>query len=116
MNIDIAFKEHGSVDTDIINTSKDMQLSKFGDVPLFHQPPTLLIKQCACACSFRLQPRPSIIRQFRPSSIPCVAVLQRSVMVKARKYVLRSHFSGLPKREDLEIVEEELPALKDGGQ
>ena len=37
-------------------------------------------------------------------------------MVKARKYVLRSHFSGLPKREDLEIVEEELPALKDGGQ
>ena len=37
-------------------------------------------------------------------------------MVKARKYVLRSHFSGLPKREDLKIVEEELPAIKDGGQ
>ena len=37
-------------------------------------------------------------------------------MVKARKYVLRSHFSGVPKREDLEIVEEELPPLKDGGQ
>ena len=37
-------------------------------------------------------------------------------MAKARKYVLRSHFSGLPKREDLEIVEEELPALQDGGQ
>ena len=36
--------------------------------------------------------------------------------VKARKWVLRSHFSGLPKREDLEIVEEELPALKDGGE
>ena len=36
--------------------------------------------------------------------------------MKARKYVLRSHFSGLPKREDLEIVEEELPPLKDGGQ
>ena len=34
---------------------------------------------------------------------------------KARKYVLRSHFSGLPKREDLEIVEETLPSLKDGG-
>jgi prostaglandin reductase 1 len=33
---------------------------------------------------------------------------------KARKYVLRSHFSGLPKREDLEIVEETLPPLKDG--
>ena len=34
---------------------------------------------------------------------------------KARKYVLRSHFSGLPKREDLEIVEGTLPPLKDGG-
>ena len=34
---------------------------------------------------------------------------------KARKYVLRSHFSGLPKREDLEIVEETLPPVKDGG-
>ena len=40
----------------------------------------------------------------------------RSVMVKARKWVIRSHFSGVPKREDLEIVEEELPPLKDGGQ
>ena len=36
--------------------------------------------------------------------------------VKARKWVLRSYFSGMPKREDLEIVEEELPAIKDGGQ
>ncbi|KAL5481907.1 hypothetical protein EMCRGX_G022181 [Ephydatia muelleri] len=35
-------------------------------------------------------------------------------MVIARKYVLKSHFQGLPKREDLEIVEEELPPLKDG--
>ena len=34
---------------------------------------------------------------------------------KARKYILRSHFSGSPKREDLEIVEETLPPLKDGG-
>ena len=37
-------------------------------------------------------------------------------MAKARKYVLRSYFSGLPKRDDVEIVEEELPALQDGGQ
>ena len=37
-------------------------------------------------------------------------------MVKARKWVLRSHFVGQPKREDLEIVEEELPPIKDGGQ
>ena len=38
-----------------------------------------------------------------------------SESVKSRKYTLKSHFSGLPKREDLEIVEEELPQLKDGG-
>ena len=37
-------------------------------------------------------------------------------MVKARKWVLRSHFVGQPKREDLEIVEEELPPVEDGGQ
>ena len=36
--------------------------------------------------------------------------------VKARKWILKSHFSGLPKREDLEIVEEDLPPLKDGGR
>ena len=35
--------------------------------------------------------------------------------VKCRKYILKSHFSGMPKREDLEIVEETLPALQDGG-
>ena len=37
-------------------------------------------------------------------------------MALARKYVLRSHFSGFPKREALEIVEETLPPIKDGGQ
>ena len=36
--------------------------------------------------------------------------------VKARKWVVRSYFVGQPKREDLEIVEEELPPIKDGGQ
>ena len=36
-------------------------------------------------------------------------------MVKTKKWVLRKPFQGLPKREDLEIVEEELPPLKDGG-
>ena len=35
--------------------------------------------------------------------------------IKARKWVIKSHFCGWPKREDLEIVEEELPALKDEG-
>lgn len=36
--------------------------------------------------------------------------------IKCRKWTLKSHFSGLPKREDLEIVEEQLPELKDGGR
>ena len=36
--------------------------------------------------------------------------------VKCKKYVLRSHFSGSPKKEDLELVEETLPPLKDGGE
>ena len=41
---------------------------------------------------------------------------ERMSGVKARKWVVRSHFVGQPKREDLEIVEEELPPIKDGGQ
>ena len=36
--------------------------------------------------------------------------------VKAKKWVVKWPFSGYPKREDLEIVEEELPPLKDGGK
>lgn len=36
--------------------------------------------------------------------------------VKQRRYVIKSLFDGLPKREDLEIVEETLPPLKDGGR
>lgn len=35
-------------------------------------------------------------------------------MTTARKYVLDAHFEGAPKRSDLKIVEEKLPALKDG--
>ncbi|XP_041978488.1 prostaglandin reductase 1-like [Aricia agestis] len=35
-------------------------------------------------------------------------------MVKARKYVVKKHFQGLPKKDDYEIVEYELPPLKDG--
>ena len=36
-------------------------------------------------------------------------------MVKARKWILVKHFEGFPKDSDLKLVEEELPALKDGG-
>ncbi|XP_035433320.2 prostaglandin reductase 1-like [Spodoptera frugiperda] len=35
-------------------------------------------------------------------------------MVKARKYVVKNYFEGYPKREDYEIVEYELPPLKNG--
>ncbi|GBP37203.1 Prostaglandin reductase 1 [Eumeta japonica] len=35
-------------------------------------------------------------------------------MVKARTYVVTKYFSGVPKRTDFKIVEEELPPLQDG--
>ncbi|CAD0199483.1 unnamed protein product [Chrysodeixis includens] len=35
-------------------------------------------------------------------------------MVKARKYVVNKHFQGVPKREDFDIVEYELPNIKNG--
>ena len=34
-------------------------------------------------------------------------------MVLGKKWVLKQHFNGLPKLEDFEIVEEELPALQE---
>ena len=36
-------------------------------------------------------------------------------MATAQKFVLAAHFQGDPKRSDLKIVEEKLPALNDGG-
>merc|ERR1711976_179243 len=35
-------------------------------------------------------------------------------MVKGRRWVLKHHFDGVPKAQDFELVEEELPELKDG--
>ncbi len=35
-------------------------------------------------------------------------------MVKGKRFVLKRHFDGMPKREDFDLVEEELPELKDG--
>ena len=35
-------------------------------------------------------------------------------MVKGRRFVLKRSFEGLPKPEDFELVEEELPELQDG--
>ncbi len=36
--------------------------------------------------------------------------------VKCRKWIVRSYFDGLPKSEDLEIIEEELQELQEGGR
>ena len=37
-----------------------------------------------------------------------------SKMVLGRRWVLKQHFEGLPKKSDFELVEEELPELKEG--
>jgi len=33
----------------------------------------------------------------------------------AKKYILNAKFKGLPKKSDLKVVEESLPAIEDGG-
>ncbi|XP_053621819.1 prostaglandin reductase 1-like [Plodia interpunctella] len=35
-------------------------------------------------------------------------------MVRAKKYVVKRHFQGVPKREDFDVVEHDLPAIKNG--
>ena len=35
-------------------------------------------------------------------------------MVKGKKWVLKQHFEGMPKRSDLEVVEFDLPPVGDG--
>jgi hypothetical protein len=35
-------------------------------------------------------------------------------MVKGRRFILKRHFDGLPKPDDFDLMEEELPELKDG--
>merc|ERR1711935_652390 len=49
-----------------------------------------------------------------PSQTRQLYVKFRIIMVKARKFVLKHHFTGLPKPEDFDLVEEDLPPLKDG--
>lgn len=36
--------------------------------------------------------------------------------VKCKKFVLQQHFQEWPKESDLQIVEEELPSIRDGGK
>lgn len=37
-------------------------------------------------------------------------------MVKAKSWKIAKLFDGVPKDEDLQLVEEDLPGLKDGGK
>ena len=36
-------------------------------------------------------------------------------MVKAKKFILVSHFDGLPKLDNFQLIEEDLPELEVGG-
>ena len=36
--------------------------------------------------------------------------------MSTRKWVVKNAFQGMPKREDFEIIEEQLPPLGDGGK
>lgn len=37
-------------------------------------------------------------------------------MLKAKKFIMQKHFDGFPKPDDVKLVEEELPPLKEGGE
>lgn len=37
-------------------------------------------------------------------------------MIKSKEYVLVKHFDGFPKKHDLNIVEEDLQPIKNGGK
>ncbi|XP_013143827.1 PREDICTED: prostaglandin reductase 1-like isoform X2 [Papilio polytes] len=52
-----------------------------------------------------------------PDYVLCLLSLKEcnlKEMLKARKYIVKKHFEGVPKRDDFEIVEFVLPALKLG--
>ena len=34
---------------------------------------------------------------------------------KSKKFILKQHFDGLPKLENFQLVEEDIPALQTGG-
>lgn len=46
--------------------------------------------------------------------LPSVNHFRCFKMVKGRRWALKHHFSGKPKAEDFELIEEELPELKEG--
>lgn len=56
----------------------------------------------------------SLFRIRKLNYTVCVRNFQK--MVTSKKFVLAKQFDGPPKESDLEIVEEELPPIKDGGK
>ena len=42
-------------------------------------------------------------------------VVKRNYSMKGKKYVYAHKFEGMPKVTDLQLVEEEIPAVKNGG-
>ena len=42
--------------------------------------------------------------------------MQRAAGRLCRKFVLANHFRGEPKYEDIKLIEQNLPAIKDGGK
>lgn len=47
-----------------------------------------------------------------------ISIINRSFsnMVKSKKFIYAKRFDGEPKISDFELIEEELPALQDGGK
>lgn len=46
---------------------------------------------------------------------PLKTLIKKVKITKAHKFIYARPFNGLPSEDDLQIVEEELPELKDGG-
>lgn len=59
----------------------------------------------------KLQQRANIVVK----SLVAARAKQFSSMVKSQKYIVVKHFEGEPKPTDLQLVEEELPPLQNGG-
>lgn len=57
-----------------------------------------------------------VITVLRRGLIFDLQIKKSHMMVTSKKYVLVKHFQGEPKPSDLEIVEEQLPAIKDNGK
>lgn len=57
----------------------------------------------------------SILNKLTGSSSGIELSRHFATMVKTKKFIYAKAFDGEPKETDFKLVEEELPALKDGG-